>query len=33
MPTSAVHETITDRKIPKSQLQALRDSDVEVTIV
>src|SRR6266567_8242786 len=33
MPTSAVHETITDRKIPKSQLKALRDSDVEVTLV
>jgi DeoR family transcriptional regulator of aga operon len=33
MPTSAVHETITDRKIPKSQLKALRDADVEVTLV
>jgi DeoR family transcriptional regulator of aga operon len=33
MPTAAVHETITDRKIAKSQLKALRDADVEVTLV
>src|SRR5450755_4203859 len=33
MPTSAVHEAITDRKIAKSQLKALRDADVEVTLV
>lgn len=33
MPTSAVHETITDRKIPKPYLKALRDADIEVTLV
>jgi len=33
MPTSAVHKAITDRKIPESQLKALRDADVEVTLV
>jgi hypothetical protein len=33
MPTSAVHEAITDRKIPKSQLKGLRNADVEVTLV
>jgi len=33
MPTSAVHETITDRKIAKPYLKALRDADVEVTLV
>jgi DeoR family transcriptional regulator of aga operon len=33
MPTSSVHETITDRKIPKHDLKALRDAEVEVTLV
>jgi DeoR family transcriptional regulator of aga operon len=33
MPISAVHEAITDRKIAKSQLKALREADVEVTLV
>jgi DeoR family transcriptional regulator, aga operon transcriptional repressor len=33
MPTSAVHETITDRKIAKPHLKALREVDVEVTLV
>jgi DeoR family transcriptional regulator of aga operon len=33
MPTSAVHETITDRKIAKLHLKALRKADVEVTLV
>lgn len=33
MPTSAVHETITDRKISKHDLKALRDAKVEVTVV
>jgi DeoR family transcriptional regulator of aga operon len=33
MPVSAVHETITDRKITKPYLKALRDVDIEVTLV
>jgi len=33
MPTSAVHETITDKKILKNDLKALRDADVEVKLV
>ncbi|HYL84651.1 MAG TPA: transcriptional repressor AgaR [Candidatus Angelobacter sp.] len=33
MPTSAVHETITDRKISKHDLKALREAKVEVTLV
>ena len=33
MPTSSVHETITDRNISKHDLQALRDAKVEVTLV
>jgi len=33
MPTSAVHETITDRKIPKRDLKALREAAVEMTLV
>ena len=33
MPTSTVHETITDRKIAKFHLKSLRKADVEVTLV
>src|SRR5467141_3317570 len=33
MPASAVHETITDRKIAKPYLKALREADIEVTLV
>lgn len=33
MPTSAVHETVTDKNISKHDLKALRDSDVEVKLV
>ena len=33
IPASAVHETITDRKIAKPYLKALRDADIEVTLV
>jgi len=33
LPTTAVHETITDTGIPKHDLIALRKADVEVTIV
>jgi len=33
MPTSAVHETITDHNISKHDLKALRDAKVEVTLV
>jgi DeoR family transcriptional regulator of aga operon len=33
MPTSAVHETITDKNIPKTDLKALKDADVEVRLV
>jgi DeoR family transcriptional regulator, aga operon transcriptional repressor len=33
MPVSAVHETITDRKIAKPYLKALREADIEVTLV
>ena len=33
MAISAVHETITDRNIPKRDLKSLREAEVEVTIV
>ena len=33
MPTSAVHETITDRRISKHDLKALRAAKIEVTLV
>jgi DeoR family transcriptional regulator of aga operon len=33
MPISAVHETITDRGIPKSDLKMLRESNIDVTLV
>jgi DeoR family transcriptional regulator, aga operon transcriptional repressor len=33
LPTSAVHETITDKNIPKQDLKALRDAKVQVTLV
>jgi DeoR family transcriptional regulator of aga operon len=33
LPTSSVHETITDKKIPKRDLKALRDANIEVTLV
>lgn len=33
MPTSSVHETITDKNIPRNDLKALRDADVEITLV
>jgi len=33
MGVSAVHETITDRGIPKPDLKALREMEVEVTVV
>ena len=33
LPTAAVHETITDKKILKRDLKALRDADVAVTLV
>ena len=33
MPTSAVHETITDKKISKAHLKSLREADIEVTLV
>jgi DeoR family transcriptional regulator of aga operon len=33
MPTSAVHETITDKNIPKHDLKVLREADVEVKLV
>jgi DeoR family transcriptional regulator, aga operon transcriptional repressor len=33
LPTSAVHETITDNKIPKHDLRVLRKADVQVTLV
>lgn len=32
-PPTAVHQAITDSRIPKSDLQALRDAGVEVTLV
>jgi len=32
-PTSAVHQTITDNRIPKSDLFALQESGIEVTMV
>jgi DeoR family transcriptional regulator of aga operon len=33
MPTSSVHEAITDKNISKHDLKALRDADIEVTLV
>ena len=33
MPTSAVHETITDKGISKHDLKALREAEVDVTLV
>jgi DeoR family transcriptional regulator, aga operon transcriptional repressor len=33
LPTEAVHEAITDKNISRSDLKALREADVEVTIV
>src|SRR5260370_19843766 len=33
LPTSAVHETITDEGIPRHDLKALRKADVEVKLV
>jgi DeoR family transcriptional regulator of aga operon len=33
MPTSAVHEAITDKKIGKPHLRALREANIEVTLV
>jgi len=33
LPTSAVHETITDKKISRHDLKALHDADVEVKLV
>jgi DeoR family transcriptional regulator, aga operon transcriptional repressor len=33
MPTSAVHETITDKNIPRNDWKALKDADVEVRLV
>jgi DeoR family transcriptional regulator of aga operon len=33
MPTSSVHETITDKRIPKKDLKVLREADVEVKLV
>ena len=33
LPTSAVHETITDKNIPKNDLKALRDANVRVKLV
>jgi DeoR family transcriptional regulator of aga operon len=33
MPTSTVHETITDKNIAKVHLKALQESDIEVTLV
>jgi DeoR family transcriptional regulator of aga operon len=33
MPTSAVHETITDKNIPKNDLKVLREAGVRVKLV
>jgi DeoR family transcriptional regulator of aga operon len=33
MPVSAVHETITDKDIPRHDLKALREAEIEVTLV
>ncbi|HEY2820480.1 MAG TPA: hypothetical protein VGJ06_05505, partial [Candidatus Acidoferrum sp.] len=33
MPTSSVHETITDKRIPRKDLKVLREADVEVKLV
>jgi DeoR/GlpR family transcriptional regulator of sugar metabolism len=33
MPVTAVHEVITDKQIPKSDLNALKEAGVKVTLV
>jgi DeoR/GlpR family transcriptional regulator of sugar metabolism len=33
MPVTKVHEVITDKNIPKSDLHALKDAGVKVTLV
>jgi DeoR/GlpR family transcriptional regulator of sugar metabolism len=33
MPVTAVHEVITDKQIPKSDLHALKEAGVKVTLV
>jgi DeoR family transcriptional regulator, aga operon transcriptional repressor len=33
LPTSSVHETITDKAIPKQDLKALRENNIDVTLV
>jgi hypothetical protein len=33
MPVSSVHETITDRGISRRELKAIREAEVEVTLV
>jgi DeoR family transcriptional regulator of aga operon len=33
LPTSSVHEAITDKGIPRHDLKALRDAEVDVTLV
>jgi DeoR family transcriptional regulator, aga operon transcriptional repressor len=33
VPTSSMHEVITDRAVPKSDLQALKKAGIEVTLV
>jgi DeoR/GlpR family transcriptional regulator of sugar metabolism len=33
MPVNMVHEVITDKQIPKADLQALKDAGVKVTLV
>ena len=33
LPASAVHEAITDKNISKNDLKAMRDADIEVTLV
>jgi DeoR family transcriptional regulator of aga operon len=33
LPTSAVHEAITDKKIGKPHLRSLREANIEVTLV
>jgi DeoR/GlpR family transcriptional regulator of sugar metabolism len=33
MPVATVHEVITDKQIPKSDLRALKEAGVKVTLV
>ena len=33
MPASSVHEAITDKNVSKHDLRALREADIEVTLV